>query len=134
MAPTRQDQLRSLRGVQPAERRDSELKRRATSGRTEQVDTIPEPQTSSRQVDVARAGASAICDPPVADKMHFRLHVLAISAPDSYSAERHDERVEETAIQVARHRQRGRGAGVHVSKPKLARFAGLPGWLGRDLM
>ena len=66
--------------------------------------------------------------------MHFRLHALATSALDSYSAERHDEHVQETAIQIARDWQRGRGTGVHIPKPKLARLAGLPGWLGRDLM
>ena len=123
-----------LRGVQPAERRDSELKRRATSGRTEQVDTILEPRTSSRQVDVARAAASAICDPPVIGNTRFHSCARATPALDSYLAERHDERAEETAIQIARGWAQVHGATIHVSKAKLARSAGLPGRPGRDLM
>lgn len=114
-----------LRGVQPAERRYSKLKRRATPGRTEQVDTILEPRTSSRQADVARAAASAICGPPL---------MRANPALDSYPAERHDERSEETTIQIARGWDQGHGAAVHVSKAKLARLAGLPARPGRALM
>jgi len=123
-----------LQGVQPAERRDSELKRRATSGRTEQVDTILEPRTSSHQVDVARAAASAIRDPPVIGNTRFHSCARATPALDSYLAERHDERAEETAIQIARGWDQGHGAAVHVSKAKLARLAGLPARPGRALM
>lgn len=123
-----------LRGVHPADRRVSVSKRRATSGRTEQVDTILEPRTSSHQVDVARAAASAIRDPPVIGNTRFHSCARPTPALDSYLAERHDERVEETAIQIARGWEQVHGAPVYVSKAKLARLAGLPGRPGRDLM
>ena len=56
------------------------------------------------------------------------------TALDPCPAERHGDRADETTIQIARGCEQGHGATVHVSKAKLARLAGLPGWPRRDLI
>ena len=68
----------------------------------------------------------------------FLLHALVVRPEDAGAAEgveRFDEGVEELAVRVAADRERGRNATVQdVSKPALARAAGLPDWPGFDLL
>ena len=68
----------------------------------------------------------------------FLLHALVVRPEDAgpaASAERLDEGVEELAVRIAADRERARNATVRdVSKPALARAAGLPDWPGFDLL
>ena len=68
----------------------------------------------------------------------FLLHALVVRPEDAgaaASAERYDGPVEELAVRIAADRERARGATVQdVSKPALARAAGLPDWPGFDLL
>ena len=74
-------------------------------------------------------------DRVVAGEVHFVAHALAIPPPEGDEAQRHDERVEDIAVRIATAWERERGATVQdVSKPELARNAGLPNWPGFDLL
>ncbi len=68
----------------------------------------------------------------------FLLHALVVRPEDAGSAagaERLDVAVEELAVRTAADRERARKATVQdVSKPVLARAAGLPDWPGFDLL
>ena len=68
----------------------------------------------------------------------FLLHALVVRPEDAGAAEgaeRLDEGVEELAVRIAADRERARNATVQdVSKPALARAAGLPDWPGFDLL
>ena len=64
----------------------------------------------------------------------FITHALAIPPPEADS-QLYDERVEGIAVRLAAGYERERGATVQdVSKPALARNAGLPNWPGFDLL
>ncbi|MCY3931985.1 MAG: helicase-related protein [Acidobacteria bacterium] len=69
---------------------------------------------------------------------HFLLHALVVRPEDAgpaASAERLDVVVEELAVRIAADRERARRATVQdVSKPVLARAAGLSDWPGFDLL
>ena len=68
-------------------------------------------------------------------EVRFLLHALAVPATDADQAQRYDERIEEMAVRIAGAWERQRGAAVRdVSKPALARAAGLPDWPGFDLL
>ena len=68
-------------------------------------------------------------------EVRFLLHALAVPATDADQAQRYDERIEEMAVRIAGAWERQRGAEVRdVSKPALARAAGLPNWPGFDLL
>ena len=68
----------------------------------------------------------------------FLLHALVVRREDVAGVEgveRFDEAVEEVAVRIAADWERARGARVQdVSKPVLARAAGLPDWPGFDLL
>ena len=68
----------------------------------------------------------------------FLLHALVVRPEDAgpaASTERLDEGVEELAVRIAADRERARNATVQdVSKPALARAAGLADWPGFDLL
>ena len=65
----------------------------------------------------------------------FIAHALAIPASDPEEIERFDARVEEIAVRIVSAWEKERGAKVQdVSKPELARLAGLPDWPGFDLL
>ena len=74
-------------------------------------------------------------DRVVAGEVRFVAHALAIPPPEGDRTQRYDERVEDIAVRVAIAWERERGATVQdVSKPQLARNAGLPNWPGFDLL
>ena len=65
----------------------------------------------------------------------FIAHALAVPSSDPAESERFDERVEEIAVRIVIASEKERDAKVQdVSKPHLARHAGLPGWPGFDLL
>ena len=71
----------------------------------------------------------------VAGEVRFIAHALAIPPPEGDETQRYDERVEDIAVRIAIAWERERGATVRdVSKPELARDAGLPNWPGFDLL
>ena len=62
-------------------------------------------------------------------------HALVLPTADAQERRRHDARVEEIAMRVAQAHEEASGATVHdVSRPDLARRAGLGDWPGFDLM
>ena len=68
-------------------------------------------------------------------EVRFLLHALVVPAAASDEVERYDERIEEMAVRIASAWERQRGAQVQdVSKPALARAAGLSNWPGFDLL
>ena len=69
-----------------------------------------------------------------AGEVRFIAHALAIPPPEGDDSH-YDERVEDIAVRVAAAWERERGAIVQdVSKPDLARNAGLLNWPGFDLL
>ena len=63
------------------------------------------------------------------------VHALAVPLDNSGQVEKHDEQVEEIAVRIATAWDQERGATVQdVSKPALARAAGLANWPGFDLL
>ena len=62
-------------------------------------------------------------------------HALVLPTADAQERRRHDARVEEIAMRVAQAHEEASGATVHdVSRPDLARRAGLGDWPGFDLL
>ena len=70
-----------------------------------------------------------------AGEVEFLVHALVVPARDSEDSERYDADVEALAMEVAVAHEESIGAEVKdVSKPELARRAGLPDWPGFDLL
>ncbi|MCY3761958.1 MAG: helicase-related protein, partial [Gemmatimonadetes bacterium] len=70
-----------------------------------------------------------------AGEAEFLVHALVVPSQDAGEAERYDADVEAIAMEVAAAYEKDRGARVQdVSKPELARRAGLPDWPGFDLL
>ena len=83
----------------------------------------------------ALAALASEPDRVAASEVRFLAHALAIPPPESDASHRYDERVEDIAVRIAVAWERQRGATVQdVSKPELARDAGLPNWPGFDLL
>ena len=83
----------------------------------------------------ALAALDAEPDRITAGEVRFLAHALAIPPPEGDDSHRYDERVEDIAVRIAAAWERERGAIVQdVSKPQLARNAGLPDWPGFDLL
>ena len=69
-----------------------------------------------------------------AGEMEFLVHALVVPVQDSEEAERYDADVEAIAVKVATAYEESFGAQVQdVSRPELARRAGLTDWPGFDL-
>ena len=67
--------------------------------------------------------------------VRFLAHALVVPAADTGDGARYDATIEEIAVRIAVSWERERGAEVRdVSKPALARQAGLPDWPGFDLL
>ena len=68
-------------------------------------------------------------------EVRFVVHALAVPPDNAGQVEQHDEQVEQIAVRIATAWERERGAEVQdVSKPALARAAGLANWPGFDLL
>ena len=67
--------------------------------------------------------------------LRFLAHALVAPAAGLGEIERYDARVEEVALRIAVAWERDRGGAPRdISKPELARLAGLPDWPGFDLL
>ena len=70
-----------------------------------------------------------------AGEIEFLVHALVVPTQDSEEAERYDADVEAIAVEVATDYEKRFGADVQdVSRPELARRAGLTDWPGFDLL
>ena len=71
----------------------------------------------------------------VAGDSEIVAHALVLPTADAEERQRHDAQVEEIAMRIARAHEEASGATVHdVSRPALARRAGLGDWPGFDLL
>ena len=71
----------------------------------------------------------------LAGETRFVMHALAVPATNADDVDRYDERIEDIAVRIASQWERARNADVRdVSKPVLARAAGLADWPGFDLL
>ena len=71
----------------------------------------------------------------VAGDVELIAHALVLPTGDADERHRHDERVEEIAMRIAQAHEEASGATVRdVSRPELARPAGLGDWPGFDLL
>ena len=71
----------------------------------------------------------------VAGDVEMVAHALVLPTGDAGERDRHDARVEEVAMRIAQAHEETSGATVHdVSRPDLARRAGLGDWPGFDLL
>ena len=71
----------------------------------------------------------------VAGDVEMVAHALVLPTGDAGERDRHDARVEEIAMRIAQAHEETSGATVHdVSRPDLARRAGLGDWPGFDLL
>ena len=92
-----------------------------------------------RGLGAVRRGRLAELDAEVenvgAGEFAFLAHALVVPARDPETTAQFDVQVEEVAMAVAASYEEGRGACVQdVSRPELARRAGLPDWPGFDLL
>ena len=116
----------------------SNLREKAASDRqaAEELARVRERQRSlnalrARRLDELRAEPDSIR----AGEAEFLAHALVVPARDPGEAERFEADVEAIAMEVAAAWEEDRGARVQdVSKPAMARRAGLPDWPGFDLL
>ena len=95
-----------------------ERQRRVTASRNQRLAQL------RAEPDLIKAGA-----------LEFLVHALVVPAEDSAEAEHYDADVEAIAVQVAADYEKRSGAQVQdVSRPELARRAGLTDWPGFDLL
>lgn len=102
----------------------------------EEFDAVKRRQRSLTE-EKARALAALESEPDriVPGSVRFILHALAVPATGADEGKRYDETVEQIAVRIASAWENERGADVlDVSKPALARAAGLPDWPGFDLL
>ena len=132
--PARQHRLAAgfdLRGAELA-------KQRAAMDKAADAEDLAAVKAAQRELRAERTEAlAALASEPervTADDIRFIAHALAVPPPDG-DERRYDERVEDIAIRIATAWERDRGATVQdVSKPELARDAGLSNWPGFDLL
>ncbi len=108
-------------------------------GKDDADDELTEIKRAQRALKMEKTEALAALEAApgqvVAGDVRFVVHALAVPATSDADVEEYDERVEEIAVRVATAWETDRGAVVKdVSKPALARTAGLPNWPGFDLL
>ena len=138
--PQRRRQIRAgfdLRIAELAARR-SRLAKGAKS-KTAGVDELESVKRKQRFLseEKARALVELESEPDriVPGSVRFILHALAVPAVGAYEGKRYDETVEQIAVRIAAAWEKERGADIlDVSKPALARAAGLADWPGFDLL
>ena len=125
----------SLRAAELAARR-AQLAARHTGTDDDTLARIKrEQRTIAAEKERALARLDADAERIVPGGVRFLVHALAVPAADSEESERYDTRVEEMAVRIAVAWERERGGQVSdVSRPDLARVAGLPDWPGFDLL
>ena len=113
--------------------------RRAALGKDAAPEDLAAVKSAQRDLLAERAETLAVLasepDRIAAAEVRFVAHALAIPPPEGDESQRYDERVEDIAVRIAAAWERERGADVQdVSKPALARDAGLSDWPGFDLL
>ena len=94
-----------------------------------------EQQALAAEKTRALAALAAAPDRIASGGLCFLVHALVVPTDDSGEVERYDARVEEIALRIAVTWERDRGGAPRdVSRPELARLAGLPDWPGFDLL
>ena len=116
----------------------SRLTDAARTGDRRALDELARVKERQRSLTAARnrrvADMQAEPDFIRAGDVEFLVHALVVPAEDSEASERYDADVEAIAMQVAAAYEASFGAEVEdVSRPDLARRAGLPDWPGFDL-
>ena len=132
--PARQHRLAAgfdLRGAELAAQR-------AALGKADAAEELAVVKAAQRDLRAEKADAlAALASEPervAAGDVRFTAHALALPLPEG-DERRYDERVEDIAVRIALAWERDRGATVQdVSKPELARHAGLSNWPGFDLL
>ena len=112
---------------------------RAALGKDAAAEDLAAVKSAQRDLLAERTEAlAALASEPnriAAAEARFVAHALAIPPPEGDESQRYDERVEDVAVRIAVAWERERGAEVQdVSKPALARAAGLSDWPGFDLL
>ena len=119
-----------------ARSRLSEMARNGNRYAQGELPTVKERQRSltdsrNHRLDELRAEPDLI----QAGEIEFLVHALVVPTQDAEEAERYDADVEAIAVEVATDYEKGCGAEVQdVSRPELARRAGLTDWPGFDLL
>ena len=116
----------------------SGLREKAASGDRQAAEELARVRERQRSLNALRANrlAELRSEPDLirAGEAEFLVHALVVPSEDAGEAERYDADVEAIAMEVAAAYEEERGAEVRdVSKPELARRAGLPDWPGFDL-
>ena len=117
----------------------SSLREKAGAGDRQAAEELAKVRERQRSLNAQRARrlAELRAEPDLiqAGEAEFLVHALVVSAQDAGEVERYDADVEAIAMEVAAAYEKDRGAQVQdVSKPDLARRAGLPDWPGFDLL
>ena len=116
----------------------SRLRGRAGTGDHQAAEELAKVRERQRSLNALRARRLSVlrAEPEHirAGEAEFLVHALVVPAQDDREAERYDADVEAIAMEVAAAYEKERGAQVRdVSKPELARRAGLQDWPGFDL-
>ena len=117
----------------------SRLSKMARDGNRYAQRELPKVKERQRNLTASRnhrlAELQAEPDLIQAGEIEFLVHALVVPTQDSEEAERYDADVEAIAVEVATDYERRCGAEVQdVSRPELARRAGLTDWPGFDLL
>ena len=128
-----------LRAAQLARRRAALSKAAGTADGAEKAEALRAVVEEQRALSDERRrileSMEAAPDRIAAGGVRFLAHALVVPARATSDLERYDARVEEIAVRIAAGWERERGAEVRdVSRPELARQAGLPDWPGFDLL
>ena len=137
--PERLRRLRAGFDLREAELAARRTRFRRDADRDEARDELEALKQAQRALSGEREAASAAMrqEPGrvAARPTEFLLHALAVPAREDGDIERYDERVEDIAVRIATAWEAERGGHVvDVSKPSLARAAGLSNYPGFDLL
>ena len=116
----------------------SSLREKARAGDRQAAEELAKVRERQRSLNALRTRrlAELRSEPDLiqAGEAEFLVHALVVPSEDAGEAERYDADVEAIAMEVAASYENDRGAQIQdVSKPELARRAGLPDWPGFDL-
>ena len=139
--PSRQEHISRGYRFQEAElaARRNNLLADARDGDTTARRELEEVKARQRSLNAIRSSRLAELEAEVdnvrAGEFEFLAHALVVPARDPEIVEQFDVQVERVAMEVATSFEENRGARVQdVSRPDLARRAGLPDWPGFDIL
>ena len=134
--PERRRRVQAGFDLREAELASRRIQLAAKEGADDEVATV---KAAQRDLGAEKAEALAELEAApsriVAGEVRFVVHALAVPATSSDEIDQYDERVEQIAVRTVVDWEEERGAVVQdVSKPALARTAGLPDSPGFDLL